>query len=68
VFDGEFVPMPTLPAEFTYKLGVAAPAAVTEKGFNAEPLAVETLSKVPVPVLEVVSVRLNRFAVLVVAP
>lgn len=48
----------TKPLEFTDK--ALAPLALTLKGLSAEPLAVAMFSKFPMPVLEAVSVRLNK--------
>jgi hypothetical protein len=56
----------TKPLAFTDK--ALAPLALTLKGLSAEPLAVATFSKFPMPVLDVVSVRLNKFAPPVAAP
>ena len=41
-------------------VNLSLPFTPTRKGFNVEPLAVSRLNKYPVPVLEDVSVKLNR--------
>jgi hypothetical protein len=56
----------TKPLELTERALV--PLALTLNGFSVEPLAVATLSRYPVPELEAVSARLNKFALPVVAP
>lgn len=56
---GATVPIPTLAVAVTYKATVEE--AVTLKGFKALLLAVVMLTKVPVPVLLVVSLKVKRF-------
>src|SRR3989344_1359908 len=56
---GVVVPMHTFAPLVMYK--AAVPAAVTDKGFKEDPLAVVILIKVPVPVLLEVSAKLNKF-------
>ena len=56
--SGVASPMPTLALARTVIASV--PAAETWKGFNVEPDAVVRFRRYPVPVLLVVSVRLNR--------
>ena len=63
--SGVASPMPTLALAKTVIASV--PAAETWKGFNVEPDAVVRFRRYPVPVLFVVSVRLNRLDAPVVA-
>jgi len=60
------VPTPTLAPLVTYKAWVEE--AETENGFIPEPLAPVMVTKVPVPVLLVLSLKVNKFELPVVAP
>ena len=55
---GPMVPMPTLPALSTASASV--PAATMRNGLREDPVAVVIRTRFPVPVLSVVSVKLNK--------